>query len=346
MNHKYLSFLFVAGYLFQTSSFLYAEGSGACGTVTNASIGQIGDLLLTEDQMRKDLGLNLYRAEENVYQVKKAWVEKMAKDYLFNKAAKDAKMSRKDWDTKEIDSQVAVPTDSEVQAFMIQRTGDISKMESGRLAQLKQQAAQYLLSLRRNQRETTIYQQLVQTTPLTISLQEPVQPKVDVAFTADNPSKGPKDAPVTIIEFTDFQCPWCQKSQESVKAVEKTYEGKIKLIARQLPLTQIHPRAFPAAEAAFCAKEQGKFWEYRDKLFEKQELQDADFTRYAKELKLKEKKFAKCVETHKYTSLVQADMNDAQRYGVTGTPTFFVNGTQVGFNQLMDTVKAELDKKK
>ena len=174
-------------------------------------------------------------------------------------------------------------------------------------------------------------------------LVKPVAPRVDVPFNAKlNPSKGPKNAPVTIVEFTDFECPWCKRSQPTLQQVEATYGDKLRLIAHNFPLP-MHPRAEPAAEAAMCAKEQNKYWEYRDKLFDKQELSDADFKRYAQELKLNEKKFDKCLAEHKYANAVKEDQALGEKLGVNGTPTFFVNGVKIGYTEIDGTVKDELN---
>jgi protein-disulfide isomerase len=211
---------------------------------------------------------------------------------------------------------------------------------------MKEQAKQYLTQQKRGQRENDLYQQLVQKYPVEVFFTKPEAPHIDVTYTKDSPVKGPKDAPVTIIEFTDFQCPWCKRSQDSVKAVEQTYGNKVKFVDRMFPLTSMHPRAMPSAEAAYCAKEQDKYWEFRDKLFPSETMSDADFKQFAKDLKLNQKKFETCLSSHKYASQVQNDIADGQRFGVRGTPTFFVNGLQTGFPQLSDTVKSELEKKK
>ncbi len=310
-----------------------------------APLAKIGNTPLTEDEMRKDLGLSLYNAENQLYQVKRNWIDQKAKSILFDQAAKEAGLARKDWDKREIESHLSETSTAEVDQMMQRMTQGQAITDPTKLAQMKQQATQYLSTQKRSQLENQLYQQLLQKNPLEVSLVKPEAPHIDVTYTKDNPVKGPSSASVTIVEFTDFQCPWCKRSQENVKAVEQTYGDKVKIVARQFPL-QMHPRAFPAAEAALCAKEQGKFWEYRDKLFDKQELSDEDLKRYAKEIGLKQKKFEKCVADRKYQPLVQADVTDGQRFGVQGTPTFFVNGIQVGFQVLQDTVKAELDRKK
>ena len=310
------------------------------------TVATVGSAVLTEDQMRKELGMSLYNAENNLFQLKRNWIDKKAKDVLFDQAAKEGRRPRKEWEAKEIDSQVPSATDAEIQQ-MIQRMGPFAaSTDTAKQAQMKRQATQYLSAQKRAQRENELYQQLLQKTPVVISLAKPEAPHIDVTYTKDNPVKGSKDAPVTLVEFTDFQCPWCKRSQDSVRAVEQAYGKQVKIVARAFPLTSIHPRALPAAEAASCAKEQGKYWEYRDKLFEKQALSDDDFKRYAQEVGLKEKKFEKCLADHKYQSLIQTDIADGQRFGVQGTPTFFVNGMQTGFQQLQDAVKDELAKKK
>jgi protein-disulfide isomerase len=213
-------------------------------------------------------------------------------------------------------------------------------------AQTKEQAKQYLTQQKRTQRENELYQQLSQKSAVELFFTKPEQPHIDITYPKESPVKGPKDAPVTIVEFTDFQCPWCKRSQDSVKAVEQTYGGKVKLVDRMFPLTSMHPRAMPSAEAAFCAKEQDKYWEFRDKLFPSETMSDEDFKTFAKDLGLNQKKFESCLNSHKYAAQVQTDIADGQRFGVRGTPTFFVNGLQTGFPQLSDTVKSELEKKK
>src|SRR5207253_831810 len=107
--------------------------------------------------------------------------------------------------------------------------------------------------------ESEVYQQFAQKMPVELFFTKPEAPHIEVTSPKESPVKGPANAPVTIVEFTDFQCPWCKRSQDNVKAVEQAYAGKVKLVDRMFPLTQMHPRAMPSAEAAFCAKEQGKY---------------------------------------------------------------------------------------
>jgi len=312
-------------------------------------VAKVGTTVLTEEDLRKDMGMNLYEAENQLYQVKKNWVDQKAKALIFAQAAKDAGLSLQAWQAKEIDGKVTPPTQQEIDQ-MAARMGpqgtNTPPPTDTQYTQMKEQAKQYLNQQKRAQRENELYQQLSQKTTVEVLFTKPEAPHIDVTWPKESPVKGPKDAPVTIVEYTDFQCPWCKRSQDSVKAVEQAYGSKVKFVDRMFPLTSIHPRAMPSAEAAYCAKEQDKYWEFRDKLFPSQTMSDDDFKQFAKDLGLNQKKFESCLSSHKYAGQIQTDMADGQRIGVRGTPSFFVNGVQTQFPQLSDQVKIELEKKK
>ena len=143
------------------------------------------------------------------------------------------------------------------------------------------------------------------------------------------PILGEEDAPVTIVEFSDFQCPYCARFfEQTFPQLKENYikTGKVKLAFRHLPLS-FHQYAQKTAEASECANEQGKFWEYHDTVFSNQDqLSDTILSIWAGEIGLDVKKFDDCLESGKYKEKVQADSNDAGSYGVSGTPSFFVNG--------------------
>ncbi len=148
----------------------------------------------------------------------------------------------------------------------------------------------------------------------------------------DDPVKGSEDAPVTIIEFSDFECPFCARFySQTLSQIEKNYidTGKVKLVYRDFPLS-FHQEAQPAAEASECADEQGKFWEMHDKIFENQQLiSDSSYKQWATEMGLDTEQFNECLDSGKYASEVQKDFADGQAYGVSGTPAFFINGTKL-----------------
>ncbi len=159
------------------------------------------------------------------------------------------------------------------------------------------------------------------------------------------PSIGPADAPITVVEFADYECPFCRQwDQQTYQPLMAAYPGKIRLVYRDFPLTSIHPDAMPAAEAAQCAGEQNAYWPYHDKLFASDQLGDAVYQQYAQELNLDMTKFNDCLSTHKYQQAIQDDSTFALNLGVNSTPTFFINGLAVIGAQPLDVFKQVIDK--
>lgn len=168
----------------------------------------------------------------------------------------------------------------------------------------------------------------------------PVQISAD-----DDPIIGNSDAPITIIEFSDFQCPFCARFYtQTLPLILEEYieQGKVKLVFRDFPIQSIHPNALPASVAAECANDQGKFREMHDILFEKQnewnKLETTEalyvFSEYASSMQLDQKTFDSCITSGKHIPEIQNDLNDGRDYGVTGTPGFFVGNEKIGFTEL------------
>lgn len=172
-------------------------------------------------------------------------------------------------------------------------------------------------------------------------------PKEKVAeLTAGNPpSFGPEDAKVTIVEFSDFQCPYCGRAAQVVEKLRKEYGDKVHFVFRQYPLP-MHPNARPAAEAALAAHAQGKFWAFHDKLFADQRaLSREAYDKYAKEVGLDVKQFDQAIESKKFADAIQSDMKLGQEVNVRGTPTMFINGERVPNPTSYEVVKGLIDKK-
>ncbi len=165
---------------------------------------------------------------------------------------------------------------------------------------------------------------------------------------ADNPAIGPADAPITIIEFSDFECPFCTQWHKEVwPQLQETYGDKIRLVYRDFPLYSIHPNAGAAAEAANCANEQGRFWEYHDLLFDaEQGLSREAYEAYASQLNLDLEQFKTCLDEKRYESEVSADFEYARQLGVQSTPTFFINGVALigaqPFEVFQEVIELEL----
>lgn len=159
------------------------------------------------------------------------------------------------------------------------------------------------------------------------------------------PSLGPEDAPITIVEFSDYQCPYCRRWHEQVyEPLLAAYPGRIKVVYRHLPLTSIHPEAFPAAEAAMCAGEQNAYWTFHEKLFSSDALGRNVYVQYARELDLNMAAFESCITEGRFKDAVQADLDFAVNLGVRSTPTFFINGLAIVGAQPLDIFKQVIDK--
>lgn len=158
-------------------------------------------------------------------------------------------------------------------------------------------------------------------------------------------SRGPSDAPITIVEFSDYQCPFCRRWHAEVsEELFAAYPGQIRLVYRNLPLTSIHPDAFSAAEAAMCAGEQDAYWDYHDKLFASELLGTGVYLQYAKDLNLDLTTFESCLNDHKYQAQIQSDSEFAINLGIRSTPTFFINGLAVVGAQPLNVFQQVIDK--
>ncbi|MBI2507460.1 DsbA family protein [Candidatus Woesearchaeota archaeon] len=166
-------------------------------------------------------------------------------------------------------------------------------------------------------------------------------------FVDDDPVLGNKDAPLTIVEFSDFQCPFCARFRsETFEQIKSQYidTGKVKLVYRDFPLTSIHPMAQKSAEAAECADDQGKFWEMHDLIFERQaSLSMTSLKQWAEELGLNGNDFNKCLDSGKHASEVSKDSSDAQSAGAQGTPFFIVGNQPVSGAQPFSAFQAAIE---
>jgi protein-disulfide isomerase len=206
---------------------------------------------------------------------------------------------------------------------------------------------QFVKQQKSREQLTAFVDQLKQKHGVQITLAPPNLPRVEVA--ARGPSRGPDNAAVTIVEFSDFQCPYCGRVTPTVEKLMKDYDGKVRLVFRHFPLS-FHPNAAKAAEAGACAADQGKFWQMHDKMFSNQQkLTVDDLKSFAKDIGLDQGKFDKCLDSGEKAQLVSADEKDGEQAGVTGTPAFFINGIfingAVPYEQFKETVDRELKRK-
>jgi len=226
--------------------------------------------------------------------------------------------------------QLGAVTDEEVAAFFEENR------ERMRPDETLDNVAPRIRSYLEQQRRMQAFERIRESASVTVRLEPP-----RIAVEATGPSRGAADAAVTIVEFSDYQCPFCRRAEPVVDQVLERYPEDVRLVFRHMPLDSIHPQARDAAVAAVCAHEQDRFWAYHDELFENQQsLGSEDLTRMADELGLDVEAFETCREGPEAAQVVVADLAAAQAAGATGTPAFYVNGVKLsGARPLEDFVE-------
>src|SRR5262245_12314141 len=278
-------------------------------------------------------GMKLSQA---LYEARRLTIEELVATLLIEQEAKTRGVDRSALVEKEITAKISMVTDSEIAQWY---QANQNRVQGAPLDQVRQPIRQYLTQERMQLAREQFLDTLRAKTPVRVLLEAPRQ-NVSAASGA---ARGPATAPIEIIEFSDFQCPFCLRANPTVTQVLKTYGDRVHFVYRHFPLGN-HPNARPAAEASQCAAEQGKFWEYHDALFANpSKLGDADLKQHAAGLGLDAKRFNACVDTHKYKAHVDADMAAGEEAGVSGTPAFFVNGRMLNGAQPFDAFKRVID---
>jgi protein-disulfide isomerase len=222
-------------------------------------------------------------------------------------------------------------------------TANQSQMQGRTLEAMAPAINRYLTDQRRTQARDALIGELRKKGPaVRVAL---AAPRMSVAISPSNPTWGNANAPITLIEFSDYQCPFCQRVEPTLKRLRATYgDDKIRFVWKDFPLTQIHPQAFKAGEAAHCAGDQGKYWELHDVLFNKQsELQVDDLKRHALELGLNADAFNQCLDSSKYGERVRDGLAEGEQLGVNSTPTVFINGRRLSGAQPYEVFAAVID---
>jgi protein-disulfide isomerase len=276
---------------------------------------------ITEEDLLPSVQGQLRPLREQEYQIKRKALESLINQKLLEVEAKKRGLPNTEkLLEQEVDSKVAEPTDAELNAiYTVQK----EQLGNRSFQDVKAQLSQNLKRAKVQQARQEYSTHLREENKVAILLGPP---RAEVSFDPARVRGNPK-AKVMIVEFSDFQCPYCGQVQSTLKTVLAKHPDTVALAFRDMPIQQIHPLAPKAAEAARCAGEQGKFWEYHDLLFANQAaLDQSGLIDKARTLKLDEKQFESCLSSEKYKAQIQQDSQEGMRAGVTGTPGFFING--------------------
>ena len=280
----------------------------------------INDAPITAEEVERPLGTQISRLEEQIYALKRQKLEGLIQGRLLAKEASKRGLSVPALLEAEVTSKVSPITDQEIESFY----------QANKAKYPGDNYRQSIQSQLQNQRRAARHQDFIQAlraqANIVINLKPPPVYRASVSAKGA-PIRGSEKTPVTIIEFSDFHCPYCKQVQPTLKRILSDYSGRVTLAYRDFPLDQLHPSARKAAEAARCANDQGKFWEFHDKLYGGgPDASPETLTRLAKETGLDVVAFQQCLAVSKHRPDIDRDIEEAASLGVSGTPAFFING--------------------
>ncbi|MCP5040583.1 MAG: thioredoxin domain-containing protein [bacterium] len=291
-----------------------------------------------DEWLKNDWFTGLAGDPGELYQLRRAGLEGVIDDALIQRAATREGLSSDAYLERET-AALGPVTDAEVDAFYerhkdrIQPTEPLERLRPKIRSFLDGDRAVRVMSVLRGHAKIEIMMK-----------PPPPAPIVRHEIPQGGASRGPRDAPVTIVEFSDYQCPFCRRAEDTIHQLEALYPGKLRIVYRHLPL-EFHDNAMPAARAAVCAEEQSRFWDYHDRLFANpQALSEDRLLAYASDLELDGEAFRSCLDADTTRERVEADIQIARNAGASATPTFFINGILLRGAQPLQAFRSVIDR--
>jgi protein-disulfide isomerase len=311
-----------------------APGAGAGSDV----LATAGSRTITRAEVEDSVRSELAEVETARYKILRGGVDELVATTLFEQEATARGVTLEQLQETEVMAKVPAPTDDEVRKLYDDNQEQLGGQS---FEDVKEKLVEYLQGRGAQARYNAYVAELKKKYPTRIALRPPT---VEVAL-GDLPPLGPADAKVTIVEFSDYECPYCKRAEASVDQVRKTYGDQVRLAYRHYPLP-FHANARSAAQAAICANEQGKFWDYHAKLMAATDLSAANLQQLASDTGLDRKKFDDCVAAERHKDQIESDLAAGQAAGVNGTPAFFINGRLLDgaqpFEKFQEIIEEEL----
>ena len=324
--------------MFAATMTLAPRASWAAGAGSNPVVAAVGDRQITQSEL--DAAVLQSISKSQLYDLRKQTLDKMVDTYLIDAAAKKANLTPDAYLARELHSKGSQVTEADARKYYDAHKAGIDAQTNGKsFNDIKPLLINALQRHEDRERRDTLVAKLRGAAHVKLALEAP---RVNVVSAGD-PWTGGKDAPVTIVEFSDFQCPYCRSAEPALKQIRAKYGDKVKLIYMDFPLG-MHAHAMDAAVAGRCAADQNKFWELHDAMFSDQsKLDAAGLKASAAKVGLDSKKFNACFDTKPGAPGIKADQAQGEQLGGTGTPTFFVNGRELvgmesakGFSDVID----------
>lgn len=328
-----------------------AETGGTAGAAGAASaenpstpVAKYNDTTITLKDVDAKIAAQLRQMEKQKFELRQQTAEQMVLEALVKAEAAKVGKTDEEWVKAQLDDKLPKPSDEEINKVFEENK---ARMPPGATVEsMREQIIGFLQKDKGREVAMALFNDLKTKANFKMLYEAPEEPRVQVA--AIGPSRGPADAKVTIVEFSDFECPFCGRGEEAVTQVMEKYAGKVRVVFRHFPLS-FHANAPKAAEASMCADDQGKFWEMHKVLFaNRTALTVEDLKKHAASIGLDQGKFDSCLDTGAKKSLVDADTKAGSEVGVSGTPAFFINGKLLSgaqpFSEFEKIIDAELKK--
>ncbi len=313
-----------------------AQQTTAPRVTEDAVVATLAGQPITARELEQEAATKLLSLRQQEFEIKSEAIRALAFRRQLERAAASAGVSVDELMRREVTAKVTAPTEEEVAEVLQQYRSRLPADDEA----AKTVVRQSLMHQRRQEREAAFRAELLAGVELRILLEPP---RAAVQLTGHEPVRGPAKAPVTLVEFSDFQCPYCARSQAVVAQIQAAYGDKVRLIFKHLPL-EIHRDARRAAEASLCAFDGGKFWELHDWMFSNpNQLSEEQLIAQAGVLGLDPARFAKCLAGGEKAELVNGDLAAARELGINGTPAFLINGRMVMGAQRFEAFKEVID---
>ena len=295
---------------------------------------------ITEDDVRKRAGLEIARLEEQIYQLRKQQVDDLVARRLLEAEAGRRGQSLEAFEQAEITSKAGTVSDAEIDAFIEANRTRIR----GDVTQLRPQIRDFIQEQKAEEVRTALVAGLRNGATIEMKLEAPAPYRATVDIEGA-PIRGTASAPVTIVEYSDFHCPFCRRVQPTLTALLQKYPGQVRLVYKHLPLDTLHPQARRVSEASYCADKQGKFWTFHDAVYAdaSSDASEATLNRFAAAAGLDSAAFTACLANPETRAAVQRDAAEGEALGLNSTPGFFVNGREVRGAQPIEAFEAIID---
>lgn len=329
-------------------SVLSAMSLASCATVSaqaaadpmTTTVARFGDRRITLLEVDAKAGDEFHKLQDQLYELRVQTADRIALELLIEVQAKKAGQTEEQWVESRLDAGTLPPTEAELRALFEKVRNRLPADAS--FDDVKTQLGQVAQREARTKRARELFDALKSEAGYRVELEAPAKPRKTVLGTG--PSRGEATAKITIVEFADFQCPYCNRASEVVDRLMAAYPGQVRLVYRHFPLS-FHKEAPKAAEAAMCANQQDRFWRYHDTLYAHQEaLSVDDLKGHALTIGLDLPRFEACLDSGEMKGAVIRDQQEGERLGVTGTPAFFVNGFMLSGAQPEEKFRRIIDK--